>query len=85
MGRQALTEEGAHHGSDRIGQLHGLQLGHAEGGRAAHDHLWVRLQQCLQVPARQRLRVHEGNLPISQPRLMCSCSQLRLAADCEQA
>ena len=59
MGREWPGAVRAHHGGDGVGQLHGLELGHAEGGRARHaraHHLRVLLQQRLQVPARQRLR-----------------------------
>ena len=47
----------AHHGSNGVRQLHGLELAHAEGGRAAH-HLGVLLQQRLQIAAGQGLRSH---------------------------
>ena len=57
--------EEPHHGSDGIGELHGLQLAHAKGGRAAH-HLRVLLQQRLQVPAGQRLRA--AALTLTTPR-----------------
>ena len=43
-----------HHSSNSVRELHGLQLAHAKGWCAAH-HLWVLLQQRLQVATGQRL------------------------------